>query len=393
MKWWIGRKELIISCGFLVFGVCWILFTDRLLLYYSAHLSTTTIHRIQSVKGVSFIVLVAVYILFVLRSYTARIKSYLQRLQSTSAELQSMITGYTDGFFVLKDDLVIATAKGSFKNLLPPKSLPVEGRSLTDVFPGIKTEDFYKYYRAATADNNPRHFEQYSTSLKKWLRFIVYPYQKGVSVSFKDITGEKERANRIAEKERNLVTLINSTTDLVWSVNKEFCYYTFNSAYEKQYELHFKERLYIGKTALQTKMGEEHYLKWKALYTRAFNGETFSEEMDFEMEHQTRRALVNFNPVYHGNTIIGAGCFLRDITEACSHQRVIEQQNKRLREIAYITSHSLRAPLANILGLASILDTHDFANPMNASIIDHLVISAEHLDTRIKEIVQQTTSE
>jgi signal transduction histidine kinase len=176
-------------------------------------------------------------------------------------------------------------------------------------------------------------------------------------------------------------------------VDKNYCYYTFNQAYKKQYENYFKEGLFIGKTALQTKFGEEHYNKWKSLYTRAMHGENFSEEIDFLVDGETRRALINFNPIYIDHTIIGAGCFLRDITENCAHQKLIEEQNKRLREIAYITSHSLRAPLANILGLAAILDTHNLSNPQNEAVINNLVISAKQLDSKIKEIVQQTTGE
>jgi hypothetical protein len=54
---------------------------------------------------------------------------------------------------------------------------------------------------------------------------------------------------------------------------------------------------------------------------------------------------------------------------------------------------SLRAPLANILGLASILDKENFSNPKNASVIESIDISAKELDSKIKEVVQQTVYE
>ncbi|MGN6640936.1 MAG: PAS domain-containing protein [Mucilaginibacter sp.] len=64
-------------------------------------------------------------------------------------------------------------------------------------------------------------------------------------------------------------------------------------------------------------------------------------------------------------------------------------QNRQLREIADINSHEIRRPVANILGLISILDKHKI-HPENKLIIDYLFQSTQELDDIIKKISQKT---
>jgi len=65
----------------------------------------------------------------------------------------------------------------------------------------------------------------------------------------------------------------------------------------------------------------------------------------------------------------------------------IEDQNKRLREIAWIQSHRVRVPVASILGLVQLCDLND---SLNAEIIPKLKISAEQLDKVIMKITGLT---
>ena len=44
-----------------------------------------------------------------------------------------------------------------------------------------------------------------------------------------------------------------------------------------------------------------------------------------------------------------------DITERVKYLNDIEEQNKKLREIAWIQSHVVRAPLARMMGLVNVL--------------------------------------
>jgi PAS domain S-box-containing protein len=79
----------------------------------------------------------------------------------------------------------------------------------------------------------------------------------------------------------------------------------------------------------------------------------------------------------------------RDITERMNYLTAIEQQNKQLREIAWVQSHKVRAPLASILGLTDLL-IEDPNGPHSKETLEMLKKSAEKLDIVIHEIVEKT---
>jgi light-regulated signal transduction histidine kinase (bacteriophytochrome) len=85
--------------------------------------------------------------------------------------------------------------------------------------------------------------------------------------------------------------------------------------------------------------------------------------------------------------VTGVNCFLRDITRQREHVEQIEKQNEKLREIAWIQSHKVRAPVANILGLAQLCQLDGSAN---SEIIPMFLQAAEQLDEMIREITLLT---
>ncbi|MBD1395604.1 PAS domain S-box protein [Pontibacter sp. JH31] len=62
------------------------------------------------------------------------------------------------------------------------------------------------------------------------------------------------------------------------------------------------------------------------------------------------------------------------------------KQNQNLQQFAYIVSHNLRAPIANILGLTTIYNKSKPDTPMNSRIIDNLFKSAKLLDATIRDL-------
>ena len=62
-------------------------------------------------------------------------------------------------------------------------------------------------------------------------------------------------------------------------------------------------------------------------------------------------------------------------------------QNLRLKEIAWIQSHQIRAPLARILGLVYILNQEPADLATIKDFLPMLQLSAEQLDAVLNEIV------
>jgi PAS domain S-box-containing protein len=84
----------------------------------------------------------------------------------------------------------------------------------------------------------------------------------------------------------------------------------------------------------------------------------------------------------------------RDITERKKQEderetliRELTQHNKDLRQFSYIISHNLRAPIANIMGLLSILENSSIEDPEVLKIINYIDTSTHHLDNTITDLV------
>lgn len=77
-----------------------------------------------------------------------------------------------------------------------------------------------------------------------------------------------------------------------------------------------------------------------------------------------------------------------DISESIKHIQAIEEQNNKLKEIAYMQSHIIRVPVANIIGLTNLLST-EVENDPNNELIHHIKQSVAQLDDVISNMVKQ----
>ncbi|QHL86870.1 PAS domain S-box protein [Nibribacter ruber] len=62
------------------------------------------------------------------------------------------------------------------------------------------------------------------------------------------------------------------------------------------------------------------------------------------------------------------------------------RQNEHLQQFAYIVSHNLRAPVANIVGLTSLYNRDNLQDPINPVLINKLERTSQRLDATIKDL-------
>jgi PAS domain S-box-containing protein len=82
---------------------------------------------------------------------------------------------------------------------------------------------------------------------------------------------------------------------------------------------------------------------------------------------------------------------IQDVTERNKYHKALEQQNEALKEIAWIQSHIVRAPLAKIMGLVQILqedkDEEDFSPDF---VLDAILDASNELDRVVREISEKS---
>ncbi|HEX9152839.1 MAG TPA: PAS domain-containing protein, partial [Flavobacterium sp.] len=85
--------------------------------------------------------------------------------------------------------------------------------------------------------------------------------------------------------------------------------------------------------------------------------------------------------------LIGA---MQDVTEHVKHINAIEDQNKKLREIAWIQSHIVRAPLSRMMGIVDVLKATELNSSEFKEWVNHFVNSSKELDSIIHDISSKT---
>ncbi len=71
------------------------------------------------------------------------------------------------------------------------------------------------------------------------------------------------------------------------------------------------------------------------------------------------------------------------------HIKVVEEQNKKFKDIGWTQSHIVRAPLARMMGIASLIKNLKMADAECEELLNHFNASANELDDIIKEVVEK----
>jgi signal transduction histidine kinase len=90
-------------------------------------------------------------------------------------------------------------------------------------------------------------------------------------------------------------------------------------------------------------------------YLKAFSGEFLEFSDSYLTQQGVQHFRVNINPVFSSDRVIGATVFAKNVTELEQFMQTIKKQNERFREISWLQSHVVRAPLARLMGLMDLL--------------------------------------
>jgi len=177
----------------------------------------------------------------------------------------------------------------------------------------------------------------------------------GVVLHARDISARKEMEVELRRSEAALTALIESTSDSVWSVDRERRLTAMNAAVRTAMAKRYGTEVYVGQS-LEERAPAEVVARWRTLYDRALAGERVVSEESFEQDGETRHYLISMNPILDHGEVSGAVVFSRDITEL---RRAVELARRNQAEL----THVLR--LGTIGEMASGL-AHEINQPLGA---------------------------
>lgn len=154
-----------------------------------------------------------------------------------------------------------------------------------------------------------------------------------IAVSY-DIT-ERKNAEMVKEFERlDKEALINTTDDLIWSVNRDYHLIAANRAFVDAVKTRTGKVIRRGDLLLDEEYYPEDYLQfWKQQYDRGLAGESFTFEIHISSLHGEPEVWTEttINPIKDNDSIIGLACYGRDVSETRRNEMAIRLSEERFR--------------------------------------------------------------
>ena len=217
---------------------------------------------------------------------------------------------------------------------------------------------------------------------------------KGALAMVTDITQRKNHEEEIKKSEANLRTIFDNTDSSYILINADLKIVSFNSLAQKYSETYNKIELEAGKS-IKDYFSEERWEIIRQSLVKASHGETVRYELNYA---QPGNAAKWFSIRWLGvknadNKNVGFILANKDITERklaiLEREKIIAdliQRNKDLEQFTFIVSHNLRAPVANIIGLADMLNDNDLDEKGKEEVLKRVTSSVVNIDNVIGDL-------
>ncbi len=224
---------------------------------------------------------------------------------------------------------------------------------------------------------------------------ILERVARNVSSAIRNIYIEqekKEKTQLLNTSEANLKSIFDHTEVGYMLLDLDYKIISFNQSIHSIFYTQDKTNLEIGRNFLEL-IDFEKSIQFSKVFEKAI---TLKETIEYENQYlKNNRNYYYFNtviPVKSGDEIIGICLSKFDISKRKNEELIKEkitndllQRNRDLEQFAYIISHNLRAPVANILGLNLLLNDNP-SEENRIEILKKLDLSANRLDSVIKDL-------
>ena len=147
-----------------------------------------------------------------------------------------------------------------------------------------------------------------------------------------DVTQRKATELQLSESRTLLSALVDSTSDMIWSVDAErFGLLTFNRGLSDYFFSQRGIRIEAGMDPGALLPTEEYAEKWRAFYRRALEQGSFTTE--YTVSSGTRTLLLNLNRLENDGVVFGVSVFGKDITDRKRSEEAIRESEAKYRNL------------------------------------------------------------
>ncbi len=293
-----------------------------------------------------------------------------------------------DAFFAVDKNWTVNYWNNMAEKVLGKTKAEMLGQHLWKAFPHAVGTKFYKKYHLALKTSHPAHFDDYYPPLDKWYEISAYPAVGGLSVYFRDITERRRVENLLKDSEKRYSDLFQLSPLAKWVFDLETR--RFLDVNEAALTLYGYTRDEFLSMEVKDLRPEEEFIHMEAAFKAAKKQKNVFKGVF--THHKKNREVIKVE--VQSNNIRYAGrnakiVVANDITERLKYVKAIEEQNKKLKEISWMQSHIIRAPLARIMGLIPLIEDREQDPVELAKLLGFLKGSSHELDAVICDITQK----
>lgn len=328
-------------------------------------------------------------------------------LQKSEADLRNILENSDTAYVLLDKEANILSFNKLATKLAYDEMLGglTVGKSYIDLMPVYRKTEVKNTIDSVIQSGKPVSYEiTYEEADNKpptWLAVRMHPIINslgeilGLSIAASNIT-ERKLSERLFQKSAaNLRTIFDNTDVSYVLIDRNFNIVSYNQRALQGYQKEFGYELVEGLNLISILPDYRKEIV-KQRYTKVLGGDKLKYETSFPQPDGTTAWYdMNVFPVQDTTgKILGLIIATEDITDRKLGELEKEkmtadilQRNSALEQFAYIISHNLRSPVANIIGLSNIiLGSPDFSKKEFDRCMEGLALSVKKLDDVIIDL-------
>ncbi|RUA35912.1 MAG: hypothetical protein DSY77_01955 [Bacteroidetes bacterium] len=310
-----------------------------------------------------------------------------KEIEENNEYLESMVQAIPDLIFIYDKEGRYLDFHAYEQSLLYYKPKEFIGKSIFDLFDKSFASDVHEIILKAIKRNEVVD-HSYSLDFKDGRKYFesrhVAINKEKVLAVVREITDKVISEQQLEKSEQKYRNLVAQASDAIFLADEKGNLLEMN---QKGLELTGISTDQVNSFNLNSIIKLENANGLSLLELINQDGKALEEAILFSQGNKETAVEISCKTTFQGQ-IQG---IIRDITVRNNYIKSIQQQNEKLKEIAWIQSHEVRAPLARLLGLTEFLINYKSLNEQEKSkILDSIKLSAEELDLIIREVVHKT---